>query len=94
MIRLTNTGSEAVASLIMSNVTSVTTAFNAQAAAESVEMSLAISMSSARWCKSGKALRQDVGVSVYVLASDVSKQQNVSKLHLVQGSSYQVYEQL
>ena len=49
-------GSEAVASLIMSNVTTETTAFNAQAAAETVEMSLAISMSSARWCKSGKVV--------------------------------------
>ena len=86
--------SEAVASLIMSNVTTETTAFNAQVAAETVEMSLAISMSSARWNKSGKVLRQDVGVSACVLASDFSKQQDVSKLHLSQGSSYQVHEQL
>ena len=80
-------GSEAVASLIMSNVTTETTAFNAQAAVETVEMSLAISTSSARWYKSGKALRQDVGVSACVLASDVSKQQDVSKLHMIQVSS-------
>ena len=46
-------GSEAVASLIMSNVTTETAAFNAQVAAETVKMALAMSMSSARWYKSG-----------------------------------------
>ena len=56
----------------MSHVTTETTAFNAQVAAETVEMSSAISMSSARWYKPGKASRQDIGVSACVSASNAS----------------------